>query len=630
MRRRGYTRRRWTCTSSGRSRRPPNVPPWTPSSDPPTSRWVGGARDVALDGHASQGGHAARARRDLLLPGLHAVQGPHRLDQPAGDQLRLQAARRAARRGIRRGDVLRPVRDQAPAAGRRPCLRRHRLPARRRRDDLRRPRAGRRPAGAPVDDGRSTWLRSPCLGLCDPRRPPSSPLPGNSRATSRPRPGRRGGDRCAPGCDHGARAAVARVARSHRRNASSASCGGSASSTPPRSTTTARTAATGAGPRAGDRPGRRHRRGHRRRSLVGRGGAAFPTGRKWAAVAAQPAQPHYVVCNADESEPGTFKDRVLLEGDPFAIVEAMTIAGFATGAEQGYLYLRGEYPEAEATRRPRDRGRARAPASSAGRPGLGLRLRHRAPARCRRLHLRRGDGALRVDRGQARRAAEQAAVPGRGRAVRQADRGEQRRDAGQRPAHPRDGRRGLRRDRHRGLRPGRSSSACPGHVARPGVYEVEFGATLRDLIDLAGGVPRRPRDPDDPAGRRGGRLRRAGRARHAADVRGDPRHRGDPRFGRRHGVRRDRRPRRHAPADRPVLPRRVVRPVRAVPGRQRSPGGAAGAARARARASGPRDEELALLREIGQAMRDASICGLGQTASSAIESALRQPGLVAL
>ena len=81
--------------------------------------------------------------------------------------------------------------------------------------------------------------------------------------------------------------------------------------------------------------------------LVGRGGAAFPTGRKWAAVAVQAAQPHYLVCNADESEPGTFKDRVLLEGDPFAIVEAMTIAAFATGASKGFLYIRGEYPEAE-------------------------------------------------------------------------------------------------------------------------------------------------------------------------------------------------------------------------------------------------------------------------------------------
>src|SRR4029079_18724945 len=82
--------------------------------------------------------------------------------------------------------------------------------------------------------------------------------------------------------------------------------------------------------------------------LVGRGGAAFPTGRKWAAVAAQSAQPHYLVCNADESEPGPFQDRGLLEGDPFATVEAMTIAAFATGASKGYLYIRGEYPEAEA------------------------------------------------------------------------------------------------------------------------------------------------------------------------------------------------------------------------------------------------------------------------------------------
>ena len=80
--------------------------------------------------------------------------------------------------------------------------------------------------------------------------------------------------------------------------------------------------------------------------LTGRGGAAFPTGRKWQATATQPGRTHYVVCNADESEPGTFKDRVIMEGDPYALVEAMTIAGFATGAHRGYLYLRGEYPRA--------------------------------------------------------------------------------------------------------------------------------------------------------------------------------------------------------------------------------------------------------------------------------------------
>ena len=76
----------------------------------------------------------------------------------------------------------------------------------------------------------------------------------------------------------------------------------------------------------------------------GRGGAAFPMGIKWEAVAKAPATPRYIVCNADESEPGTFKDRVLMEEDPFATVEAMTIAGFATGSERGYLYIRGEYP----------------------------------------------------------------------------------------------------------------------------------------------------------------------------------------------------------------------------------------------------------------------------------------------
>jgi NADH-quinone oxidoreductase subunit F len=78
--------------------------------------------------------------------------------------------------------------------------------------------------------------------------------------------------------------------------------------------------------------------------LLGRGGAAFPTGVKWKAVADQPVTPHFVICNADESEPGTFKDRVVMESDPFAVIEALTLAGFATGSERGFLYVRGEYP----------------------------------------------------------------------------------------------------------------------------------------------------------------------------------------------------------------------------------------------------------------------------------------------
>ncbi|MGI9600264.1 MAG: NADH-ubiquinone oxidoreductase-F iron-sulfur binding region domain-containing protein [Acidimicrobiales bacterium] len=80
--------------------------------------------------------------------------------------------------------------------------------------------------------------------------------------------------------------------------------------------------------------------------LSGRGGAAFPTGTKWRAVADQPGGDKHVVANCDESEPGTFKDRILMEHDPFALVEALTIAGLATGAERGWIYIRGEYPRA--------------------------------------------------------------------------------------------------------------------------------------------------------------------------------------------------------------------------------------------------------------------------------------------
>jgi NADH-quinone oxidoreductase subunit F len=81
--------------------------------------------------------------------------------------------------------------------------------------------------------------------------------------------------------------------------------------------------------------------------LLGRGGAAFPTAAKWRAVAAQPARPHYLVCNADESEPGTFKDRVLMEEQPGAVVEAMAIAMLAADCDKGYVYIRAEYPLAQ-------------------------------------------------------------------------------------------------------------------------------------------------------------------------------------------------------------------------------------------------------------------------------------------
>ncbi len=84
-------------------------------------------------------------------------------------------------------------------------------------------------------------------------------------------------------------------------------------------------------------------------ALIGRGGAAFPTGLKWKLTQQAAGQPHYVVCNADESEPGTFKDRVLMEARPHLLLEGMALCGYAIGAAQGYLFLRGEYPEAAAS-----------------------------------------------------------------------------------------------------------------------------------------------------------------------------------------------------------------------------------------------------------------------------------------
>ena len=80
--------------------------------------------------------------------------------------------------------------------------------------------------------------------------------------------------------------------------------------------------------------------------LRGRGGAAFPTGIKWRTVLESPGATKYIVCNADEGDSGTFADRMLMEGDPFMLLEGMTIAGWAVGANTGYIYVRSEYPEA--------------------------------------------------------------------------------------------------------------------------------------------------------------------------------------------------------------------------------------------------------------------------------------------
>lgn len=121
-----------------------------------------------------------------------------------------------------------------------------------------------------------------------------------------------------------------------------------------------------------------------RSGLRGRGGAAFPTGVKWKTVLETRAAQKYVVCNADEGDSGTFSDRMIMEGDPFVLIEGMIIAGLATGATRGFVYLRSEYPDAE-----RIFSRAIAVAEAAGL--LGPRVRGSDHAF--HLELRRGAGS---------------------------------------------------------------------------------------------------------------------------------------------------------------------------------------------------------------------------------------------
>ena len=168
--------------------------------------------------------------------------------------------------------------------------------------------------------------------------------------------------------------------------------------------------------------------------LVGRGGAAFPTGRKWArGRRSSRSQPHYLVCNADESEPGTFSNRVLMEGDPFAVVESIAIAAFAVGASKAFVYIRGEYPLAEARLLARDRrdprrrassatstsssGAAPAPTSAARRRRSSSRSRASAasPATSRRSRSRSGCSASRRRSTTSRRSSTCSTIVGDGR-----------------------------------------------------------------------------------------------------------------------------------------------------------------------------------------------------------------------
>jgi NADH-quinone oxidoreductase subunit F len=329
--------------------------------------------------------------------------------------------------------------------------------------------------------------------------------------------------------------------------------------------------------------------------LLGRGGAAFPTGIKWEAVARQPAQPHHLVCNADESEPGTFKDRVLMEQDPFALVESMAIAMYATGCEKGFIYIRAEYPLAH------------------------KRIQHAIDVSGFDIELRVGAGAY---------------VCGEETALFQSIEGYRGEPRNKPPFPVEVGLFGkptvvnnvetlvnvphiVLGDDARDTR----LFCLSGDVARPGLYEVELGTPLRELLELAGAEPAkavllggaagsflRPDQLDVPLSFEGARQAGVTLGSGVVIVFGDQ-------------------------ADLVAAVLRIAEffrdescgqcvPCRVGTVRQEE-------ALHRIASGKTNGNELAVLADLAQVMKDASICGLGQTAASAVTSAMMHLGVLA-
>ena len=608
---------------------------------PPSSGWAGGSRDSANDGHVARGGHAARAERDLLLPALHAVQDRIGwISQPALAYIcRRLTVPPAEAYGVATFYGLLATRERAPIVAH-VCddIACRLVGAEEVCSDLARTHG---PAGQPSADGQTTWLRSPCLGLCErapaafftvagdaPEQIGEAPIDAvgviarlASAAAGRPiaidGASLSAEERLAdarisvPQAGDDGLQLLARVGRVDPGSLEAyRSAGGYA----------ALNRAIELGPEAVIAEVTASK-------LLGRGGAAFPTGRKWAGVRAAQGSPKYVVCNADESEPGTFKDRALLEHDPFVLIEAMTIEAFATGASRGFIYLRGEYPLAASRLR-----NAIALASAAGLLGSDIL----GSGFAFEIELRIGAGAyicgeetalfnsIEGKRGEPRNKPPfpvEVGLFGKPTAVNNVE------TLANVPLILREGGAAF-------ATIGTEGSAGPklfcvsGHVRRPGIYEVPFGTTLRALLELAGGVPA-------PIGVTADDTIRTILLGGAAGVFVGPEVLDTPltfeatraigaTLGSGVVMVFDR------TTDLVGTLRRIAAFFRdescgqCVPCRVGTVRQEELLARLAAdRPHGSRADELRLLGQIGQAMRDASICGLGQTASSAIESAVR-------
>ena len=593
-----------------------------------SSGWEGGGRDIARDGRSAQGGRAAREQRELLLPALHAVQDSvgwvsegalnyicQRLTVPPADAWGVVTFYHLFATKPRPLNVAHVCDDLA-------CRLRgaETLCA-----EL---EAELGPAGEAKRAGDGTWLRSPCLGLCE--RAPAALVvhagPVRETASFGPVSGALTLARALEGDTTELLTAPAARLAMQRRSVPQAGSPGlkllsRVGAVDPTSLDAYRDAG---GYRALERAIELGPAGViaelTASQLVGRGGAAFPAGRKWEAVARATETRRYVICNADESEPGTFKDRVLREEDPFAIVEAMTIAGFACGAEEGFVYLRGEYPQAEA--RLRQAIAAARAARLLGDDVDGADFRFD-------IEIRRGAGAyicgeetalfesIEGKRGEPRSKPPfpvEVGLFGKPTLVNNVE------TLANVPWIVLEGGAAFRAT-GTAESSGTKLFCLSGEVNRPGLYEVPFGATLGDLLALGGGVtggrellavllggaagsfvgPDRLSLPLTFEGTRAaGTTLGSGVVlvySAAADL-GDALVRIAEFF-------------RHESCGQCVPCR--VGTVRQLELLQRL---------RRETPLGDRAQEMALFAELAQAMRDASICGLGQTASAAVASAL--------
>ncbi len=626
---------------------------------PPESAWDGGARGDRYDAHVAHGGRAARERRHLLLPALEALQARVgwisetgleyvcvRLSIPPAEAWSVATFYALLSTTPRPRRVMHVCDDIAcRCKGAAELI------------DQIEATAGPPHAHGPngdhvhIDDGRTVWTRSPCLGQCDygpaalvqeagvvPREDVVRELTlddarailGGAAPSSRPKPRRSRAMRAEPDwTEPMSETQTLRLPQDSNTTSPQPTLQllrrvGTIDPTDIAAYTTsggfeALRRALEIGPDAVVREMIDSK-------LMGRGGAAFPTGRKWEAVAKQSARPHYLICNADESEPGTFKDRVLLDGDPFAIVESMTIAGFATGCERGFLYIRGEYPVgAERIEHAIAESRAH---GFLGDDILGRGARFD-------VEIRRGAGAY---------------ICGEETAIFNSIEGYRGEPRNKPPFPAQAGLFGLPTVvnnvetlanvpsivLHGGAafaRVGTEQSTgtklfcVSGNVEEPGVYEVEFGATLRDLLTLAGGVSAgrslqavllggaagvfvRPDELDIPLTFEGARAAKATLGSGVIVAFDDT-------------------------VDMKQILLRIASFFRdescgqCVPCRVGTVRQEEALHRiASGRTLGAVPQEVSLLDEVGLVMKDASICGLGQTAYSAIESAIHRVGVL--